>query len=146
MLNFASDKPSANRNKRRSHVPAPKILEPVLLRAFREVLNWAGLTRARARDEPLPTKTPEIIQDLRVCGVVSIRDQWRNLVKKSKKPDLNIHDLRHTWATNHIKAGVNPVEIAEWLQDDLKTVMATYVHLKPDYLIGAADKLDISKG
>jgi integrase len=140
MLNFASERPSANRNKRRSHVPAPKMLEPILRRAFREVLNRAGLKG------PLPLKTPEILRDLRVCGVVSIRDQWRNLVKKSKKPDLNIHDLRHTWATNHIKAGVNPVDIAEWLQDDLKTVMANYVHLKPDYLIAAADKLDISGG
>lgn len=140
MLNFASDKPSANRNKRRSHVPAPKILEPILLRAFREALNRAGLRG------PLPSKSPEILRDLRVCGVVSIRDQWQNLVKKSKKPDLNIHDLRHSWATNHIKAGVNPVDIAEWLQDDLKTVMATYVHLKPDYLIDAADKLDVSGG
>jgi len=140
MLNFASDKPSANRNKRRSHVPAPKILEPVLRRAFREALDRAGLRG------PLPLKTPEILRDLCVCGVVSIRDQWRNLVKKSKKPDLNIHDLRHTWATNHIKAGVSPVEIAQWLQDDIKTVMSTYVHLKPDYLTEAADKIDISGG
>ena len=140
MLNFASDKPSANRNKRRSHVPAPKILEPILLRAFREALDRAGLVG------PSPSKTPKILSDLRVCRVVSIRDQWRNLVKNSKKPDLNIHDLRHSWATNHIKAGVSPVEVAQWLQDDLKTVMATYVHLKPGFLTEAADKIDMSGG
>jgi len=139
MLNFASATPSANRNKRRSHIPAPKTLEPILRRAFREALKRAGIGS-------VPTKTPEILRDLRVCGVVSIRDQWQNLVKKSRKPDLNIHDLRHTWATNHIKAGVSPVEVALWLQDDIKTVMANYVHLKPGFLVEAADKIDMSGG
>lgn len=149
MLNFRSATPSANRNKRRSHIPAPRTLEPILRRAFREALNRAGFwppARAREGTAPLPVKTPEFMQDLRVCGVVSIRDQWRNLVKKSRKTNLNIHDLRHTWATNHIKAGVSPVEVALWLQDDLKTIMSTYVHLKPGFLTEAADKIDISGG
>jgi integrase len=144
MLNFGSDRPSANRNKRRSHIPAPKMLEPVLRRAFREALDRAGLVPRAGAREALPLKTPEILRTLRVCGVKSIRDQWENLVKKSKKPNLNIHDLRHTWATNHIRAGVDPVEVALWLQDDLKTIMATYVHLKPGFLVNAADKLDVS--
>lgn len=138
MVNFASDRPSANRNKRRSHVPAPKMLEPILRRAFREALHRAGL------GQEMPAKTPEILKNLRVVGVAAIRDQWKNLVKKSKKPDLRIHDIRHTWATNHIRAGVDPVEVALWLQDDLKTIMSTYVHLRPGFLTAAADKIDIS--
>ena len=140
ILDFSSDAPASNRKKRRSKVPASKILEPILRRAYREALDRAGLSGA------LPGKTPEILKTLRVCRVKDIRSQWVTLTKKSKKPNLNIHDLRHSWATNHIKAGVDPVQIAEWLQDNLRTVMATYVHLKPDYLIEAADKIDMSKG
>ena len=139
ILDFSSDVPASNRKKRRSKVPAPKILEPILRRAYREALNRAGFRGVE------PIKTPEILNTLRVCRVKDIRSQWATLVKKTSKPDLNIHDLRHSWATNHIKAGVDPVQIAEWLQDNLRTVMATYVHLKPGYLIEAADKLDISK-
>ena len=135
ILDFTSETPSSNRKKRRSKVPAPKVLEPILRRAYREALHRAGLAGA------LPVKTPEIIHQVRVCRIKNIRTQWATLVKKSKKPDLNIHDLRHSWATNNIKAGVDPVQVAEWLQDNLKTVMATYVHLKPDYLTEAADKL-----
>jgi integrase len=140
ILDFSSDVPASNRKKRRSKVPAPKILEPILRRAYREALNRAGLNGVE------PIKTPEIIKDMRVCRIKNIRTQWATLIKKSRKPNLNIHDLRHSWATNHIKAGVDPVQIAEWLQDNLRTVMTTYIHLKPDYLIEAADKLDISKG
>ena len=140
ILDFSSDVPASNRKKRRSKVPASKALEPILRRAYREALDRAGLAGV------LPGKTPEIIQSVRVCRIKDIRTQWATLTKKSKKPDLNIHDLRHSWATNHIKAGVDPLQIAEWLQDNLKTVMATYVHLKPDYLIEAADKIDISGG
>jgi integrase len=140
ILDFSSEAPASNRKKRRSKVPAPKMLEPILQRAYREALHRAGLIAK------IGAKTPEIMADLRVCRVKDIRSQWATLIKKSRKKDLNIHDLRHSWATNHIKAGVDPIQIAEWLQDNLKTVMATYVHLKPDYLIEAADKLDISKG
>jgi integrase len=140
ILDFSSDVPASNRKKRRSKVPAPKILEPILRRAYREMLNRAGFRGVE------PIKTPEKLKTLGVCRIKDIRTQWATLVKKSRKPDLKIHDLRHSWATNHIKAGVDPVQIAEWLQDNLRTVMATYVHLKPDYLIDAADKLDISKG
>ena len=140
ILDFSSDAPASNRKKRRSKVPASKALEPILRRAYREALDRAGVAGV------LPGKTPEIIKNVRVCRVKNIRTQWETLTKKSKKPDLNIHDLRHSWATNHIKAGVDPIQIAEWLQDNLRTVMATYVHLKPDYLIEAADKVDVSGG
>lgn len=150
ILDFTSDAPASNRKKRRSKVPASRQLEPILRRAYREALHRAGffLARARAREglPELPAKTPEKIKDMRVCRIKNIRTQWATLIKKYSKPDLNIHDLRHSWATNHIKAGVDPIQIAEWLQDNLKTVMATYVHLKPDYLIEAADKIDISRG
>lgn len=140
ILDFSSDVPASNRKKRRSKVPAPKILEPILLRAYREALARAGISAK------IGAKTPEIIEGVRVCRIKNIRSQWATLVKKSKKTNLNIHDLRHSWATNHIKAGVDPVQIAEWLRDDLRTVMANYIHLKPDYLVEAADKLDMSKG
>lgn len=140
ILDFTTDTPASNRKKRRSRVPAPRQLEPILRRAYREALNRAGLSGVE------PIKTPEKIKEVCVCRIKNIRTQWATLIKKYSKPDLNIHDLRHSWATNHIKAGVDPVHIAEWLQDNLKTVMATYVHLKPDYLIDAADKVDISNG
>lgn len=33
---------------------------------------------------------------------------WLNAVKKIQKPELNFHDLRHTWRRNARKSGMNP--------------------------------------
>src|SRR5271157_4329606 len=33
---------------------------------------------------------------------------WLKAVKEIEKPELNFHDLRHTWRRNARKSGINP--------------------------------------
>lgn len=50
---------------------------------------------------------------------------------------VTIHTLRHTCATNLVRAGVRESVIAALLGDTVETVVTTYVHLTPDDLADA---------
>lgn len=50
---------------------------------------------------------------------------------------VTIHTLRHTAATNLVRAGVRESVIAALLGDTVQTVVTTYVHLTPDDLADA---------
>jgi integrase len=52
------------------------------------------------------------------------------------------HDLRHTHASEMLRAGINPKVIAERLGDSEMTVLRTYAHVLPDMQEGAAEAAD----
>ena len=54
---------------------------------------------------------------------------------------FRLHDLRHTWATLALEAGI-PVEIvAERLGHSVAVCAATYRHVTPAMASGAAEKV-----
>lgn len=109
----------AQTKKRRPPVPMSRRLRAVLERAYREkessyVLDHKG----------------------------SIRTSFEGAVERARLEKVTPHTLRHTWATRAMRAGVPPIDVANMLGDDLKTVMKNYYHHHPDYLKGAADWRD----
>jgi integrase len=53
---------------------------------------------------------------------------WIRLQDDLGLPRRNLHQLRHSCASNLIAAGVPVADVARYLGDDVRTVIATYVH------------------
>jgi integrase len=106
-------------NKRRGVVPIADRLLPVLKRARQESL---------ARGEPLTAL---------VCGPGAIRSAWETWLAKTPYRHIHPHDLRRTWASLAVQAGVPIYEVASVLNDDVATVERHYGVLRPGHLKSA---------
>lgn len=106
-------------NKRRGVVPIADRLVPVLQRARRESI---------ARGEPLTAF---------VCGPGAIRKAWETWLAKTPYRHIHPHDLRRTWASLAVQAGVPIYEVASVLNDDVATVEKHYGVLRPGHLKSA---------
>jgi len=72
-----------------------------------------------------------------------LRSAWRRLVERAGLPDVRFHDLRHTHATELLRAGVHPKIVAERLgHASVKTTLDRYSHAVPDLQSEAAEKTD----
>jgi integrase len=108
-------------NKRRPIIPISDDLLPVLERAHREkttawVLDHSGEIRKSM---------------IRFCERYEIHG-------------ATAHTFRHTLATRMAQAGVDMRDIAAMLGDSIATVEKNYLHLSPQYLRGALNKLKAS--
>jgi integrase len=63
--------------------------------------------------------------------------RWRKLLASLNIEQRNIHQLRHTFATLSMAAGVPLADIAKYLGDTVATVVKTYVH-SSGYNVGQA--------
>lgn len=55
-------------------------------------------------------------------------------------PRIRLHDLRHTWATLALRAGVHPKVVQERLgHANISITMDTYSHVMPDMQESAAE-------
>ena len=106
-------------NKRRGVVPIADRLLPVLERARQESI---------ARGEPLSAL---------VCGPGAIRKAWETWLGKTPYKHIHPHDLRRTWASLAVQAGVPIYEVASVLNDDVATVEKHYGVLRPGHLKSA---------
>ena len=65
---------------------------------------------------------------------------YEDAVKASGLPRIRMHDLRHTWATLALRAGVHPKVVQERLgHSSIGITMDTYSHVLPDLQEGAAE-------
>jgi integrase len=68
---------------------------------------------------------------------VPIRPDWmcgafRALAKETGLPTIRLHDLRHTWATLALQAGVNPKTVADQLgHANISVTLDIYSHVLP---------------
>jgi integrase len=106
-------------NKRRGVVPIADRLLPVLERARRESI---------ARGEP-----PGAL----VCGPGAIRKVWETWLAKTPYKHIHPHDLRRTWASLAVQAGVPIYEVASVLNDNVAIVEKHYGFLRPGHLKAA---------
>jgi len=61
-------------------------------------------------------------------------------VKAAALPRIRLHDLRHTWATLALRAGVNPKVVQERLgHANIRITLDTYSHVLPDLQESAAE-------
>lgn len=68
----------------------------------------------------------------------SLAKTWRAAGRRAKvtpedarEREDGCHALRHTFASNCLRAGIDPVRVAEWMGDTVKTVVDFYAHFMP---------------
>jgi integrase len=77
-------------------------------------------------------------------ALVNIRRRFRWALKEAGIEGFVFHDLRHTFASHLVMAGVDLLTVKEFLgHKDLKMTLR-YAHLAPDYQRGAIARLDTS--
>lgn len=69
---------------------------------------------------------------------------WRKAVKRAGLEPLRWHDLRHTWASWAIQAGVTLLELMQLGGWKSLAMVMRYAHLAPDHLSSAAGKVRLS--
>ena len=115
-------------------------------------------TKAK-RDRIVPI-TPELVETLRKVEIQTLKDggpfcglddgfywRWERLRKKAGCPDLCLHDLRRTYITRLIRAGV-PLPTVQKLagHSDIKTTLKYYNQVNDADLRAAVDKLREAAG
>lgn len=92
--------------------------------------RYVGLTtRAREALRALP-RDSNLVFPTKDC-----KKAWLSAVRRAQIHDLRFHDLRHTYATRLLQAGVPVAEIARALGH--ANIATTYRYLNPDKLPGA---------
>jgi len=73
------------------------------------------------------------------------RDHWAPAIRASGIEHRRVYDLRHTFASFAIAAGMSPFYLARIMGTSVAQIDATYGHLLPDskdYLRGLLDAYD----
>ena len=69
-----------------------------------------------------------------------VRVLFQQAVKATGAPRIRMHDLRHTWATLALRAGVHPKVVQERLgHANIRITLDTYSHVLPDMQESAAE-------
>jgi integrase len=92
------------------------------------------LPRRLASDHVFPGKTR--------YGLVDIRKRFHRALQEAGIEGFVFHDLRHTFASHLVMAGVDLLTVKEFLgHKDIKMTLR-YAHLAPDYKRAAITRLD----
>jgi len=59
------------------------------------------------------------------------RKRFKTFMKAHGLPNLTIHDMRRSFASNLVIAGVSVFKVAVWLGDGVEVVQKHYAHLLP---------------
>lgn len=75
----------------------------------------------------------------------TFRNRWDSAIKKTKLKNLKPHDLRHTFASRLVMAGVDLRTVQELLGHKTITMTQRYAHLSKPHLADAVEKMSPAK-
>ena len=93
------------------------------------------------RKHPRHISSPNVFCNPDATEIPDIRTSSENALKKAGLPHIRIHDLRHTFASHLVMAGVDLPTVQELMGH--KTIQTTmrYAHLAPGHLKAAVQRL-----
>lgn len=77
---------------------------------------------------------------------IDIRESFKSACRKAKIHDFHFHDLRHTFASQLVMAGVDLTTVSKLLGHASLTMTLRYSHLAPEHLKNAVDILSTLQG
>jgi integrase len=91
----------------------------------------------------LKFKSPYLFarEDGKLC--ISIRTAFENAVRRANIHDFRFHDLRHTFASHLVMAGVDLITVKELLGHKTINMTLRYAHLSPDHKRHAVNCLKV---
>jgi integrase len=120
------------KNGERREVPINKTL--------RETLETL---RRGTKEQPPRLDIPWVFYDAKTGNrFTDLRKAFRLGCKKSGINDFRFHDLRHTFASHLVMAGVDLTTVKELLGHKTLTMTLRYAHLAPSHKISAVNILD----
>jgi integrase len=75
-------------------------------------------------------------------SIISVKKSFITAMNKAKITDFKFHDLRHTFASHMIMAGVDITTVKELLGHKTLDMTMRYAHLAPSHKVNALHKLD----
>jgi integrase len=110
-------------------VPIHPRVRPVLEQQLQETGNAPYLFPNRA----------DRLRPMDKCG---FKKHWARVLKAAGT-DGRIYDMRHTFITHALKAGVNPVVVATVTGTSIEVIQKHYLHLEPEDLSREIGKVDL---
>jgi site-specific recombinase XerD len=74
-----------------------------------------------------------------------VSTDFDEVIERTKITDFHFHDLRHTFASRLIMAGVDVRTVQMLVGHKTINMSLRYAHLSPDLLRGAVEKLNFGK-
>lgn len=110
-------------------------------------LNSEALALFRAWKDHQPGQKPNVKSVYVFCDedgqpFGDMRTSWEGLLERAKIKNFRWHDLRHTFASNLVIAGVDLNKVRALLGHSDYKMTLRYAHLAPDHMQDAVDKLD----
>lgn len=104
---------------------------------------------AKARHIPLNSEALEVLKvyrkqsdpEGRLFNVVSVKKSWNALATAAGLSTFRFHDLRHTFASKLVMAGVDLNTVRELLGHADIRMTLRYAHLAPEHKAAAVEKL-----
>ena len=102
-----------------------------------------GTLHAMLSDTVRNLKTDYLFYDPRTLKPLDRLDRsWHTALRKAKIVDFHFHDLRHTFASRLVMAGVSLTAVKELLGHKSISMTLRYSHLAPEHLKEAVSVLD----
>lgn len=110
----------------------------------------AGYAKSgKSRHVPLNSEAVAVLKTWRkvhkgkgeLFGVASLKKSWAGLMTAAKLEDFRYHDLRHTFASKLVMAGVDLNTVRELLGHGDITMTLRYAHLAPEHKAAAVELL-----
>ena len=73
---------------------------------------------------------------------LDVKRSFHTALRRAKINDFHFHDLRHTFASHLVMAGIDLTSVSKLLGHKTLTMTLRYAHLAPDHLSNAVNVLD----
>jgi integrase len=119
-----------------SKTPAGEREVPLSTRCKMELHRW--------REMFGPKFSPYIFPNMRqpLKPLKDVRRAWTKALELANVPYFWIYDLRHTWASRMVQAGVSPIFVAQMLGHSSTSILNIYAKAVDEYRRDAVRKLE----